>query len=732
MTVTIGVHVREDPEALRATLASLARVSPGVPVVLLPDAPDAMLAQALAALPEYSQCAGDTRGAPAAFNRLLAFNDAAIAVFLESGSIVTQGWLDPLCEALASSSHPGLAGPVTNLAWNSQRMPAAPSAAALLESIADFAGQLAEQRRGRVCRPAPKYSLSDFCFAITRDAADAIGPADEGFGEGPCWEMEYNARAAACGFDGAVVHASYVHRRPIGARRRHAEARLFTASRQRYHARLRALQNTPAPNLPAPIAAPRASAPALAVTNAPTLVSCIMPTRDRRSFVTRAVAQFLEQDYRHRELIVVDDGADSIADVLPADPRIRLIRSEGRLTIGAKRNIACEAARGEIILHWDDDDWMARWRVRYQVEELSRHAADVCGLSSLYFYDPAAARAWRYTYAERRRPWLAGGTLCYRASLWRGQRFAEVNEGEDTRFVWALRGARFLALPDPAFYVATVHPGNTSRKRTTDARYEPCPVETVERIISAPALPRVSCIMPTGNRRRFVALACEYFLRQDYPNRELVVVDDGRDRVGDLVPSDPRVRYIARAPARLGVKRNEAVREASGEYIAHWDDDDWYGAGRLSAQMAPLIAGEADASTLTMRHVLALPSLEFWRCEAALHARLHYRDLCCGTMVYPRTLWERHGPYPPLNVAEDVRFLQRLARGGARVHRLDVPGLFVCVRHGRNTWRIARDWTTHSGGWTAVEPPPFIGDRDMRTYRELAGALREASGRPAA
>jgi hypothetical protein len=37
---------------------------------------------------------------------------------------------------------------------------------------------------------------------------------------------------------------------------------------------------------------------------------------------------------------------------------------------GEKRNRAAAEARGEIIVHWDDDDWSARWRLRYQVEEL--------------------------------------------------------------------------------------------------------------------------------------------------------------------------------------------------------------------------------------------------------------------------------------------------------------------------------------------------------------------------
>src|SRR5258708_37994907 len=92
-------------------------------------------------------------------------------------------------------------------------------------------------------------------------------------------------------------------------------------------------------------------------------VSCIMPTANRRHFVPQAIHYFLRQDYPNRELIVVDDGADSVADLIPVDERIRYIRLKQRATVGAKRNIACEAARGEVIAHWDDADCQAPHRL---------------------------------------------------------------------------------------------------------------------------------------------------------------------------------------------------------------------------------------------------------------------------------------------------------------------------------------------------------------------------------
>jgi glycosyltransferase involved in cell wall biosynthesis len=54
-------------------------------------------------------------------------------------------------------------------------------------------------------------------------------------------------------------------------------------------------------------------------------------------------------------------------------------------------------------------------------------------------------------------------------------------------------------------------------------------------VLQAEGMPLASCIMPTYNRRHFVPNALRYFCRQDYPHKELIIVDDGTDAVGDLV-----------------------------------------------------------------------------------------------------------------------------------------------------------------------------------------------------
>ncbi|PYP85743.1 MAG: hypothetical protein DMF61_15535 [Blastocatellia bacterium AA13] len=212
-------------------------------------------------------------------------------------------------------------------------------------------------------------------------------------------------------------------------------------------------------------------------------VSCIMPTFNRRRFVPRAIYYFLSQDYPEKELLILDDGVESAADLIPDDPCVRYVRLEGREVLGRKRNLACEEARGDIIAHWDDDDWMARSRLSYQVRNLLDQGADACGLDRLLFYEPQSGNAWSFYYCNGGRTWIAGGTLCYTKSFWRRNHFPEVDVGEDTRFVWGSRDANIVTHSDNTFYVAMIHDRNTSPKRTSSRHYRQYPVSEIRRIL---------------------------------------------------------------------------------------------------------------------------------------------------------------------------------------------------------------------------------------------------------
>ena len=487
--VAIGVHVHAEPHRLCATLTALeAHTPPECEILLLPDGPDPDIRAALAELPHLRQSAtGMPLGPAACFNRLTQETTAEKVVLVESGTIVTPGWLGRLRTALAADPAHGIASPSTNRAWN--RLAAFPRGRGRPEDLARTAEE-AERRFGKTWRSlAPLWDVGDFCLAVTRAVIEAVGPADEGYGLGPCWEMDYAARAARAGFVSVWAPGAYVFRHPATARRRREEARHFEASRQRYQDKLCGLKLSGARagyaescrgeacEHFAPFGT-RPAAPAIVRSRTP-LVSCVMPTANRRRFMPGAIAGFLRGDYPDAELVILDDGDDAVGDLVPVDPRVRYLRAARHRSLGAKRNAACEAANGEIILHHDDDDWYAPDRVRLQVEALQRSGADVCGLDRVLFYDPRVPAAWEYLYPIGGVPWVAGATLCYRRDYWLRHPFPDLTIGEDNAFAAAARAGELHVMKDNRFFVALVHARNTSVKNVRDPRWRPRDVADV-------------------------------------------------------------------------------------------------------------------------------------------------------------------------------------------------------------------------------------------------------------
>jgi glycosyltransferase involved in cell wall biosynthesis len=209
-----------------------------------------------------------------------------------------------------------------------------------------------------------------------------------------------------------------------------------------------------------------------------------MPTYNRRRFVSQAIWYFLRQDYAPRELIIIDDGDDAIGDLVPDDERIHYVHHTERLPTGAKRNLACEMSHGELIAHWDDDDWIAPQRLSVQVAELAASDADICGARELLYYHLDAGEAWLYHYPAGERPWLAGGTLLYRRSAWTEHPFPDSHVGEDSAFVWQFSPHRLHAVGDTALYVATIHAHNTGAKNLDSPRWQRRPLSEISQLLA--------------------------------------------------------------------------------------------------------------------------------------------------------------------------------------------------------------------------------------------------------
>lgn len=93
------------------------------------------------------------------------------------------------------------------------------------------------------------------------------------------------------------------------------------------------------------------------------LVSVIIPSHNRPHLLRESIESVVRQSYPHWEIVVVDDGSqppvneNSLRSELGAE--IRVLRNERPLGLVRVRYQGAREARGEIVVHLDDDDLLA-------------------------------------------------------------------------------------------------------------------------------------------------------------------------------------------------------------------------------------------------------------------------------------------------------------------------------------------------------------------------------------
>ena len=192
------------------------------------------------------------------------------------------------------------------------------------------------------------------------------------------------------------------------------------------------------------------------------LVSCVMPTWNRRAFIPGAIDCFLKQSYSNRELVILDDGEQPIEDLIPKDDRIHYHFENHRRITGDKRNRVNELAQGEIICHWDDDDWSGENRIEDQVKRLQKSGKPVTGYGTLYFWNIVTRQA--LIYISVMKGYVCGTTLCYFREFWKDRLFRHRHEATDNDFVYPIIN-KIAAYNDSRHMVARIHNcHHTSRK----------------------------------------------------------------------------------------------------------------------------------------------------------------------------------------------------------------------------------------------------------------------------
>jgi glycosyltransferase involved in cell wall biosynthesis len=103
------------------------------------------------------------------------------------------------------------------------------------------------------------------------------------------------------------------------------------------------------------------------------LFSFVTPTKDRKLELRMRYQQLISQTLQDWEWHILDTSLrPSSYFVELTDPRVHYVFSEEETSLGEKRNALKQAARGEWIVHCDDDDYFARDYLSFLLEELKQ------------------------------------------------------------------------------------------------------------------------------------------------------------------------------------------------------------------------------------------------------------------------------------------------------------------------------------------------------------------------
>jgi glycosyltransferase involved in cell wall biosynthesis len=190
----------------------------------------------------------------------------------------------------------------------------------------------------------------------------------------------------------------------------------------------------------------------------------------------------------------------------------------------------------------------------------------------------------------------------------------------------------------------------------------------------------------TKNRRKLIERSINCFLAQDYPNKELIIINQGGygyfksvdNYIKTLNADITHVRVSGNLS--LGEMRNEGLAHSKGEYICIWDDDDIFGENRLSFQVE--ILQRSNAFGTLLKNFITVDKKMFSHLPQKRYISFHNGGLD-GTLLCrnPKYLGVS---YSHIQRGEDTEFIEEMKKKGCMFLVLDNPAsMYEYWWHGR-------------------------------------------------
>lgn len=231
--------------------------------------------------------------------------------------------------------------------------------------------------------------------------------------------------------------------------------------------------------------------------------------------------------------------------------------------------------------------------------------------------------------------------------------------------------------------------------------------------------PFVSVVTPTYNRRQFIQGMVACYKAQTYPKdrMEWIILDDGTDRIEDELMKEtaglPNVRYIyLENKLNIGAKRNILNKEAKGDIIVCWDDDDYYPPERVQHVVTKFTANKTIDLAGSSEIYMYYPSVN----QILKLGPYGPRHATNGTMAYRSSYAKSHLYDETVTFAEETSFLEKYKH---QMIQLDTMKTILVITHSENTFNKNR-FLTESGNpfvkKTEMKLASFIKDKALREF----------------
>ena len=253
--------------------------------------------------------------------------------------------------------------------------------------------------------------------------------------------------------------------------------------------------------------------------------------------------------------------------------------------------------------------------------------------------------------------------------------------------------------------------------------------------------PKISVIIPTQNRTHLLPAIIDCFNQQTWRNKELLILDNtpnGKEAIEQLQKQYPNIHlWHIHEICSIGSKRNQLIQKASGELIAHFDDDDYYSPTYIETLAKALINSNADLLKLSAWFCLHEPSktLGYWDTTrtdlphttftgnenpAAHHQTFtwkQYKSFLTGygfSYMFTKKAWDST-KFDDISFGEDSRFCEKIASQKACIkHLKDTQGICLHVIHSKNSSRCFPNFSIPN--WLAPEKLSLAIQRTERKH----------------